>query len=578
MNLINSVTIKNFKAIRNKQKIDLLQGSYIIGGNNSGKTTVLQAIELFFSINLPADEGFLNKSEYLAKKEGHNRCDIEIEFNLEAMNSKERKRRLLTAYGKICKVSKTFIYRERTKNCVIRFSINGQTEINDDEVNPDLKNLLDSVKVTYLHPQDGVELLKKAQEKLRNRLILNWGRRGGVTESLERIKGDWQTLRESSDSYLSRSLSLKLQQIWPGCVVKVNLPKNIEDIIQISDVGIRGSKGIPEVSLTSQGTGAQSMVLYLAHFLLDSDRSLHRGEYHPLWLLEEPESFLHADLIFQIGKQLSSKEWLDNIQMLVSTHSPIILACSRESREQISWILMKTHNIEQNKPLSEWTEGDIESIGNQMGDSNFEAYFTYSENKKYFLFLEDTRKETGDSLVRSGFEVTKGLNGTSEINKYIEIYSSIQPSVKKDAFFLIDNDLGKKEFTRFLKPEKLIVIKEGINKYKISDGMFIFLLPEGCAFEGLFAEFDNFLKEKVDLIYEIEGKTSKYRFLKKIPADLSRTHAAIRDKDVPADLDNAKRLIRNTKDIKDLFWKMVSDENLSLETKFKDALRVLIEG
>lgn len=578
MNLINSVTIKNFKAIRNKQKINLLQGSYIIGGNNSGKTTALQAIEPFFSNNLPVNEGFLNKSEYLAKKEGYNRCDIEIEFNLEALISKERKRRLLGEYGKICKVSKAFIYRERTRNCVIRFSINGQTEIDEDEIAPDFKNLLDSVKVTYLHPQDGVELLRKAQEKLRNRLILNWGRRGEVTASLEKLKTDWQTLRASSDSYLSRSLSSKLQQIWPGCEVKVNLPKKIEDIIQISDVGIKGSKGMPEISLTSQGTGAQSMVLYLAHFLLDSDRSLHRGEYHPLWLLEEPESFLHADFIFQIGKQLSSKEWLDNIQMVVSTHSPIILASSRESSEQINWTLMKAHNIETNKPLKEWTENDIQSIGNQMGDSNFEVYFTYSENKKYFLFLEDSRKVTRNSLIQSGFEVTKGLNGTGEIIKYIETYPSIQPSVKKDAFFLIDNDLGKKDFTRFLKSDKIVVVKEDISKYKISDGMFILLLPEGCAHEGLFPEFDNFLKEKVDLLFEIDGNTGKYRFSKKIPADLSRTHAAIRDKDLPVDFDSAKWLIKNTKDIKDLFWKKVADENLLIENKFKDALIALIEG
>lgn len=578
MNLIKSVSIKNFKAIREKQLINLLQGSYIIGGNNSGKTTVLQAIELFFSSNLPTDESFLNKSEYLAKKEGHNRCEIEIEINLEVMVSKERNRRLVGQYGKVCKLTKIFIYRERTRNCVIRFSINGKSEIPEDALNSDLKNLLDSVKVTYLHPQDGVELLRRAQEKLRNRLILNWGRRGEVTDSLEKLKSDWQALRRSSDTYLSRSLSLKLQQIWPGCEVKVNLPKNIEDIIQISDVGIKGSKGMPEVALTSQGTGAQSMILYLAHFLLDSDRSLHRGEYHPLWLLEEPESFLHADLIFQIGKQLSSKEWLANIQMIVSTHSPIILACSHESSEQINWSLMNDHNVEKNKPLKEWTEDDIAFIGNEMGDNNFEVYFTYAEKRNYFMFLEDSRKETVDSLIRSGLEVTKGLNGTGEINKYIDTYPTIQPSIKKDVFFLIDNDLGKKDFNRFLKRDKIVATKENISKYKISDGIFILLLPEETACEGLIAEFDNFLKEKVDLLYAIDKKAGSYKFTKSIPASLSRTHTAIREKGIPANIDAAKKLIKNTKDVKDLFWKKVSDEKLTIEKKFQDALRTLTEG
>jgi len=576
MNLIKSLTIKNFKGIRTEQKIELLQGSYIVGSNNSGKTSILQAIEFFFSNKWPENELFLNKSEYLAKKEGYNKSEIILEFNIEACISKERKKRLIDKYGQICKISKIFTFRERAQISLVNFRINNGVEINAEEVDPDLKILLESVKVTYLHPQDGIELLERAQGKLKSRLILNWGRRGEVTTALEKIKSDWQSLRESADGYLSRALSVKLQQIWPGCEVKVNLPRNVEDIIKISDIGIKGTKNLPEISLTSQGTGAQSMILYLAHFLLDSDRSLHRGEYHPLWLLEEPESFMHADLIFQLGRQLASQEWLNNIQIVVSTHSPIILASSRESAEQIEWSTIKNYNITNNKPLVNWTSADIMAIGHEMGDSNFEAYFTYAENKEYFFFLEDSRIDTKDAFERSGFNVTKGLNGTSEISKYIVTYPDIVDAIKKDVFFVIDADLGKKDFLRYLTQENLLNTKGNIQLYKISNYIYFLLLQEGFSVEDLFVEFDNFLLEKVALLYKFDKRKNRYIFVNQIPANLSKTHVKLREMPMPNNLIEAKKYIKNTKDIKDLFWAQIMNDKLKISEEYVKSLKELM--
>src|SRR3989338_6615647 len=118
MNLIKNVTIKNFRSIREEQKIDLLQGTYIVGGNNSGKTTFLQAVNFYFSSELPRDESFLNKSEFIARQAGYNKCEITLCFDLKAMISKVKKDRLIKAYGEICKIKKSVAFREAKKICV----------------------------------------------------------------------------------------------------------------------------------------------------------------------------------------------------------------------------------------------------------------------------------------------------------------------------------------------------------------------------------------------------------------------------------------------------------------------------
>lgn len=92
----------------------------------------------------------------------------------------------------------------------------------------------------------------------------------------------------------------------------VDLPEKVVDVIAVSEILFKGSSDLPDVSLTSQGTGAQSTILYQTHFLLDSDKTLHRGFYYPIWLVEEPESFLHVDIIFKLGYLLCSDIWLDS--------------------------------------------------------------------------------------------------------------------------------------------------------------------------------------------------------------------------------------------------------------------------
>ena len=414
MELLKTVKISNFMCFRKSQIFNLSQGTYLIGANNAGKSAVLLAIRCFFDEKIFNDSIFLNRTEFTSKGKGYNKCKISIEFNFDAVETKSRRQRLLKKYGKSLWVSKIFTFREVTKTVIVDYEVSGK-KVALERLDEDIKKIIDSVSITYLHPQEGSNLLLKAQRKLRDRLLLNWGRRGGVTDSLKRLSSAWEDLRKNANSYLSRALTSSLQEVWPGSQTKINLPRSINDIIAISDISFQGNQKLPEIQLTSQGTGAQSMVLYLTHFLLDSDRSLHRGEYHSIWLLEEPESFLHADLVFKLGKQLNSRHWLDNIQMIVSTHSPIILASSRLAEGRIQWILLHQHAVEKNKKIEYWSTDEIVDIGSRMGDSNFDVYFNASLTYEDLIFLEDKKDITKEAFTNCGIKITKSLGGVGEV-------------------------------------------------------------------------------------------------------------------------------------------------------------------
>jgi predicted ATPase len=578
MSILKSITISNFMCFRKKQRIDLSNGTYLVGANNSGKSVMLLAIRCFFDEVLFNSVDFLNRTEFKNKGAGYNRSEISIEFNLQSVDIKTRKQRLIKKYGTNLIVKKMFTYREVSKTVVVEYAINGK-KVKIENIEKDVSKMLDSISITYLHPQEGQYLLKNAQSKLRDRLLLNWGRRGSVTDSLENLKDAWAKLRKSANPYLSKSLTTSLNDVWPGSQTKINLPEKIDEIIAISDISFQGAVTLPEISLTAQGTGAQSLVLYLTHFLLDSDRSLHAGEYHPIWLLEEPESFLHADLIFKLGKHLNSRNWLNNIQMIISTHSPMILASSRLSQDRIQWVLLEEHSAIKNKKVEKWSEDEIKEIGSYMGDSNFEVYFTFSSTTKDLIFIEDKKDITTKAFIDIGLDITKALGGTGPIRQYLRTIIDVKPAFTQNVFFIIDADKGVKDFKRYLKGRPKT--KNGLKKYSISNKIYIILLPANNAVEDLFDEYDNFLEESVSKLFMAQTNELGQKVFKPSPNPpgyLSRTHADLRGKLPPDNLMSAKDLIRNTQDIKDTFWKKVEEESLSIADKYKNTLLEFIEN
>ena len=326
-------------------------------------------------------------------------------------------------YGGKLEIRKSTTWREATDTLGVEYYIADKLYLWE-ALPSDVRDLLASISVSYIHPQEGAELLAKAQEKFKQRLFHNWGRHASVADKVKRFESEWGELRATANSYLSSALTTRLKEIWPNAEVMVELPEHIREIVAVSDITFRSSPNLPRISLTSHGTGSQSAILYQTHYVLDSDRSLHQGQYYPIWLLEEPESFLHADIAFQIAHLLSSDEWLRSIQMIISTNSPIILAGSTRNPDLTSWVLCEAGEVQSIYQVNTVEDASIDQVGSMMGDGNFGIYFQAGQSYSQ-VFLEDSRPATAEKIQKLGVPNPIPLNGTGDVSRHLYVLSPL---------------------------------------------------------------------------------------------------------------------------------------------------------
>jgi predicted ATP-dependent endonuclease of OLD family len=234
MTLLKSISIQNFKCYRKQQVFNLAQSNFFIGTNNAGKSAVLKALHCFFDDKQYFSE-YINKTELRSKGSGFNKTVIGITFDLNSITTKILQNKMKHLYGESLVLYKSFTFRESTNIIVIEYILNEEI-LTYDSLHSDLIEFLSKISVSYIHPQEAKELLEKAQEKLKSRLLSNWGRNAALADTLSQLQKQWSELRKKANTYLSNGLTQSLQNIWPGCETMVDLPEKIEEIIGVSEI------------------------------------------------------------------------------------------------------------------------------------------------------------------------------------------------------------------------------------------------------------------------------------------------------------------------------------------------------
>lgn len=551
---LRAVAVRNFKCFRQEVSVALGPSTYLIGPNNAGKTALLEAVRCFFDSTAYAPE-LINKTEFAAKKEGFNRSDITMTIGTSGITGQRRGKRIRDEWGDEIQITKYFTWREASGTLSIEYELAGD-RYRPDELPDDIVTVLDAVSLSYVHPQEGAALLARAQDKFKQRLFHNWGRHASVAERVKALQDKWEDLRAVANTYLSAALSTRLKDIWPNAEVRVDLPEKIQDLVAVSDITFRSSPNLPQISVTSQGTGAQSAILYQTHYVLDSDRSLHAGMYFPVWLLEEPESFLHADIALQLGRFLNSPEWLESIQMIVSTHSPLILAGSRQHAADTVWILVDAHDVQWQKGVDDITDEDLEEVGMIMGDPNFPVYFSVATPEPR-LIIEDSRAVTGDKLRDAGIPVTDQVKGVVQLKKYIDVVLALESAMPNETFFLADADDGGKELSRYIESGTVLRNLDGWRKIRLGDQTYLILLPDGKAIEDIFEGWSDVLEDAYSDLVDDQGKLRQ-----QVPLDLTRAVAALR-RTLPEDREEVLAILRKQQDVKDRFWSRIDQWDIA---------------
>ena len=315
----------NVKSIR-EISVKLSHSNFVFGLNNAGKSNLLFAIELALGNRRfrESDVYSSNNDPYTRDKKAY----VDLRFELEDGDLKKPWTRklgnLLTEDGQFCFRTELAYDADNGTYRRTRYSI---TEWNETTIKSNRNNRL-SEDVMRLFGCYYIEAHRDISEDVYDRGSL-WNREISKVDISEEIgKEICETIRSINTRIINRSellssISEALGKLNESGNLYVDpLPSDVSDIYRGIDIKVdEGGNTIP---ISSVGLGTRSIAAITTAEIL-SRRSVGSGLAYMLLMVEEPEAHLHPQLQSDIGQELSRM----NVQSIVTTHSPYVLAEAR---------------------------------------------------------------------------------------------------------------------------------------------------------------------------------------------------------------------------------------------------------
>jgi len=374
---IDKIILENFRIFKERQEVKLGNFTVFIGKNDQGKSSILEAIDIFINDGkgiVKIDSGDLNVT---AKNSGIDEFRIGIVFTdfpeeviIDATNKTNLKDEyLLNKDGKL-EIWKTF-KNEKLKQTTIKC----YHPANDDNINDllrkkisDLKKIAENKKIHCNDKRKSASLRKAIRDSYGDNLVF---KEIELIVDAEDAKKIWEQLinylpiyalfhadrkNQDSDSEIQDPLKISIEQIFKKEEIqnKLNdiaqeIEKEIEDIAKstlskfkdISKQETQIKPNIPEVAslkwkdvyknigfntendvpLNKRGSGFRRLML-LSFFLAEAEKQKNENKVHTIYAIEEPETSLHPDLQKVLLNNLFELSEKNNYQILITTHSP----------------------------------------------------------------------------------------------------------------------------------------------------------------------------------------------------------------------------------------------------------------
>lgn len=384
---IHSIILENFRCFYGRVEIPIDDFTVFIGKNDQGKSTILEAIDIFINEGKGAvkiEENDLNRK---AKNEGEEIFRIGMVFKdlpenvvIDATNPTILKDEYLLnsdGYLEICKTFKRGKIVETFLRCYHPANDNFIKDLMKKKVG-ELQDFIKKNKIDMpnLDQRKSADLRKAIRDyynkkygKLKLELI-------EIKIDEEGVKEIWSKLREylpvyalfhsdrkntDQDEEIQDPLKVKVEQIFKrdyiqrklieiGEEIDKELQEFAETIIQKfqeltnKSLPINISPNIPEVAslkwkdvykgiglntdddipLNKRGSGIRRIVL-VSSFLAEIEMKNTSSDNHIVYAIEEPETSLHPDLQRKLISALKELTEKGTYQVLLSTHSPALI-------------------------------------------------------------------------------------------------------------------------------------------------------------------------------------------------------------------------------------------------------------
>lgn len=357
--MIKKVVIENFKRFKSEE-FELEESIVLAGPNNSGKSTLLQAVSAW---SMVFERWCLGKGRPIMENKDSMRVSSKKARTGQPVTRKDFSAIPLREFNLMWNKNLTGLNREELQgkqkigeSRLIHITIEASTGFsNNDTWSLTMELRYQSSEQIYVKPVEisDIETLKKAQELM----IVHCPPFSGIGSEERRLDRGAQQLEigRGKPGDILRNLLLEVfndKQSWPVLV------KDLQEIFRITLLepdynealpfivceyldGIptgKGKNGLSKYDIASCGSGFHQVLLLLAYFYARPSSVL---------LLDEPDAHLHVILQQQIYERLRSVANHRSCQLIIATHSEVILQATPPSR--IISFLSKPHRLVEKK-------------------------------------------------------------------------------------------------------------------------------------------------------------------------------------------------------------------------------------
>jgi predicted ATPase len=467
---ISRIEIKNFKKI-SSIKIDISPITALVGGNTSGKSSLIQAIQLATSIfqasgqdnALPHrikfsktlsdnDVGFRPTDRIIDLKNGKSATQNEG-FDIIIYSNIHSDARVHDTESKIDTL-KSITEKDQAVKLNVKRGKNANISIHVDVQNGFLKkNIIQRSKpLTFLSPGlSGIPL----KEEWRTRAVIDFGAMHGDANLYLRsildhlFKDDLSANEVKNQLYKWRSgcsiseltdsswkvFSFLMDSCYPGIRIYVDHDPQVS-----RHVNITVNYSDNEQPLELSATGILQITQILAYSCYYKP---------PLLLLDEPDAHLHSDSQERLYTALKSLSDELGTKVILTTHSPqMVSRIMTHAENNIVWISDGTeHNIDKkdNKTIPFLMELGMMNFGSKIFDPNINTIIlTEDTNTQFIEKLSKANGFDGASII--SYHGTQNFRGALELSAILlhdrpdlNIYVHRDRDYRTDSEILFEN-------------------------------------------------------------------------------------------------------------------------------------------
>ncbi len=334
--MLTAIKIKNFKVFEETDWIPIQGNVVFIGPNNSGKTTILQALSLWHyglqkwisqrKNSKAVSAVVMNRKDLYAIPILHSRHIWNRFFTHKSQKNTNQKSK--TALFNNIEISVKGIHENKEWTCTLEFRYNSSETIYTKLIEKSLDyDVLEKIQIAFLPPMSG---LKLEEEKL---LFSTVEARIGEGRTAEVLGNLFYQVCYPESDVLRKNRNP--EEDWKYIQQTIKEWFNVEP--QKPEIDSRGAIKIKyinadkiEMEINSAGRGMQQILLLLSYLMLKPNT---------VFLLDEPDAHLEILKQEQIYKLLSHLAKEKKSQILIASHSEVVLNQAASNQDTVIAVL-----------------------------------------------------------------------------------------------------------------------------------------------------------------------------------------------------------------------------------------------